>query len=111
MRKKRPSEALAAIFSSEDIPKEPGTQCKEIFETMHKRFTWVDVEVKKLQKLFDERPLWSRTALSCHLGSNFTKERMKQLLSYVAFYWLNGPWRALWNRFGYDPRKHTETKM
>eukprot|EP00794_Sanderia_malayensis_P015747 gene15747-17336_t len=111
IRKKRPSEALAAIFNSEDVPKEPGAQCKEVFEAMHKRFTWVDDEIVKLNKLFEERPLWSRTALYCHLGSKFTKERMKQLLSYVAFYWLNGPWRALWNRFGYDPRKHPDSKI
>ena len=102
---------MGAIFSSKEVPKEPGAKCKEVLETMHKRFTWVDTEVEKIRKLFDKRPMWSRTALCCHLSSKYTQERLKQLLSYVAFYWLNGPWRSLWNRFGYDPRKDAKAKM
>ena len=29
----------------------------------------------------------------------------------MAFYYTNGPWRCLWTKYGYDPRKHPEAKM
>lgn len=32
-------------------------------------------------------------------------------LSPCVFMQLTGPWRSLWVRFGYDPRKHPEAKI
>lgn len=54
--------------------------------------------------MFEERPIWSKNAIvtqvECH------PEQLKSLLPTVAYYFLTGPWRALWVRFDYDPRKH-----
>ncbi|XP_065068048.1 general transcription factor 3C polypeptide 5-like isoform X2 [Rhopilema esculentum] len=111
MRKRRPSEAMAAIFTSKEVPQEPGAKCREIVDSTKKKFSWVESSLEELRELFRERPMWSRTALVCHLSTEIKNERLKQLLPYVAFYWLNGPWRALWNRFGYDPRKLPEAKI
>ena len=111
MRKRRPSEAMAAIFTSKEVPQEPGAKCREIVDSTRKKFSWVERLLEELRELFRERPMWSRTALVCHLSTEIKNEKLKQFLPYVAFYWLNGPWRALWNRFGYDPRKLPEAKM
>jgi hypothetical protein len=29
----------------------------------------------------------------------------------VAYFFRNGPWRHTWVKYGYDPRKHPESKM
>jgi hypothetical protein len=39
------------------------------------------------------------------------KCKLKVLLPLVAFYYLTGPWRCLWVRFGYDPRADPHAKM
>lgn len=60
-------------------------------------------------QLFQQRPVWSRTALNSFYTGKLDK--LKYLLPLVSFYYLNGPWRCQWVRFGYDPRKHPEAKM
>ncbi|KTG35578.1 hypothetical protein cypCar_00001784 [Cyprinus carpio] len=55
------------------------------------------------------RPIWSRNAVKANI--NIHPEKMKHLLPYVAYYMLTGPWRSLWVRFGYDPRKTAEAKI
>lgn len=64
---------------------------------------------EELAKLFQQRPVWSRTALNSFYTGKLDK--LKYLLPLVSFYYLNGPWRCQWVRFGYDPRKHPEAKM
>ena len=59
--------------------------------------------VGKLQfQHFEQRPIWSRTALS--VISGISPDELKFLLPCVAFNYLTGPWRTLWVKFGYDPR-------
>ena len=38
-------------------------------------------------------------------------EKLKCMLPLVAYYFITGPWRTLWVRFGYDPRKNKEAKI
>ncbi|XP_048021438.1 general transcription factor 3C polypeptide 5-like [Megalobrama amblycephala] len=59
--------------------------------------------------LFKKRPIWSRSAVKPNI--NVHPEKMKHLLPYLAYYMLTGPWRSLWVRFGYDPRKTPEAKI
>ncbi|PAV72231.1 hypothetical protein WR25_00054 [Diploscapter pachys] len=61
-----------------------------------------------LKKLFDERPMWTRTGLTFCTGLD--DHVLKILLPKFAFYILSGPWGRLWCRFGYDPRLHEEAK-
>ncbi|NXV36474.1 TF3C5 factor, partial [Rissa tridactyla] len=64
---------------------------------------------EELRKLFEVRPVWSRNAVKANISVH--PDKLKLLLPYLAYYMLTGPWRSLWVRFGYDPRKHPEAKI
>ena len=107
-RKRRQTESMAALFSSEEIPLEPSSNSKVIISNLMKG---PDTEtIETIRRLFDERPIWSKLALSCHL-SNINLDRLKKIIQYFSYYWLSGPWRTMWCKFGYDPRKHPSAKV
>ncbi|XP_055730437.1 general transcription factor 3C polypeptide 5-like [Salvelinus fontinalis] len=58
--------------------------------------------------MFESWPIWSRNSVKANLDIHPYK--LKLLLPIVAYYMVTGPWRSLWVRFGYDPRKTTEAK-
>ncbi|PIO31432.1 hypothetical protein AB205_0086040 [Aquarana catesbeiana] len=60
-------------------------------------------------RLFSIRPIWSRNAIKANVSVH--PDKLKLLLPYMAYYMLTGPWRSLWVRFGYDPRKNPEAKI
>jgi general transcription factor 3C polypeptide 5 (transcription factor C subunit 1) len=63
-----------------------------------------DAEMIELRKLFNERPIWSRTALLANIQSKRLANQLKIKLPYVAYMFQSGPFRQLWIRFGVDPR-------
>ncbi|CAN7993076.1 unnamed protein product [Ixodes hexagonus] len=63
---------------------------------------------KKVKELFEQRPLWTRTALQVQLDEQ--PSRFKLILPVVAYYILSGPFRTSWVRLGFDPRKDPSTK-
>nr|CAH7759259.1 unnamed protein product [Callosobruchus chinensis] len=56
-----------------------------------------------LKKLFDERPIYQRSAV-LYL-TRFLNDNLKILLPAVAYYCTLGPWRTTWIRYGYNPQK------
>ncbi|CAG8684814.1 1819_t:CDS:2, partial [Cetraspora pellucida] len=66
--------------------------------------------VARIQKLFAERPIWTRLALMNNLPV-CDRRSIKMLLPMVAYLMLNGPWRDCWMRYGYDPRKNKEARL
>ena len=106
IRKRRHTESMAALFSTVDIPRKPTEKATTIIENLKKG---PDGEaIQKLETMFSERPLWSKLAISCLV--DVTPERLKKILQYFSYYWLSGPWRTLWCRMGYDPRKDPKAK-
>lgn len=106
IRKRRHTESMAALFSTADIPNKATEKATAIIENLKKG---PDIEaIQKLEKMFNERPLWSKLAISCLV--DVTPERLKKILQYFSYYWLSGPWRTLWCRMGYDPRKDPKAK-
>lgn len=103
-RLRRPAYAIAANFNMPEVPATANPKAVEVASKIK------DGLMETIKKLFINRPIWSRTALQCHL-TTASQERMKQLLAAIAYYWLNGPWRTLWTRIGYDPRKDPSAKM
>lgn len=103
-RTRRPVNAIAVNFSMAEVPSKPNSKALEAASKIK------DGLVEDMTKLFANRPIWSRAALQCHI-QGASQERLKQLLASVSYYWLNGPWRALWTRIGYDPRKHPGAKI
>lgn len=63
---------------------------------------------KRIKELFEERPLWTRSALQVQLDEQ--PSRFKLILPVVAYYVLSGPFRTSWVRLGFDPRKDRTTK-
>ncbi|KAI6649369.1 General transcription factor 3C polypeptide 5 [Oopsacas minuta] len=55
-----------------------------------------------LEKLFEERPIWSRVALHCKTGAD--SGSLRSALSSIAYHFSSGPWKYCWIKFGIDPR-------
>lgn len=55
--------------------------------------------------------MWFRNALRAHADPSFSLSDICAVLPAVAYYFVTGPWRSTWVRFGYDPRRHPEAKI
>lgn len=104
-RAKRTKHGIYVSFSLTDpLPTEPNTLAKETIENRNTRPDILEMVTKK----FEERPIWTKTALKGSL--QLSEEDVRYLLPSMAFYYLNGPWRGTWVRFGYDPRHLFESR-
>lgn len=104
-RDRRVKFACFLNFDEEDVPTEPNPEA-------WKQLEWrpPDVNIKqRVQALFQQRPLWTRSALQVEL--NVQPVRFKLILPVVAYYVVNGPFRTAWVRLGFDPRKDPSTKI
>ena len=102
-RKPRPSYVISCNFNTPVVP----SKAKEGALEEMKRYNNEGLDI--VQRLFTIRPVWSRRAIAYHLGEK--SKRIKYLLPCVAYYWIGGPWRTFWTKFGYDPRKIPAAKM
>ncbi|KAG8010853.1 General transcription factor 3C polypeptide 5 [Nibea albiflora] len=106
-RARRPHNAIFVSFSDPTVP----TECLEAA-----KINWIRVCLKEhdkqaeeqLKKMFESRPIWSRNAVKANI--NIHPDKLKLLLPVFAYYMVTGPWRSLWVRLGYDPRKSIESK-
>ncbi|XP_071430241.1 general transcription factor 3C polypeptide 5 isoform X3 [Pithys albifrons albifrons] len=107
-RARRPNNAIFVNFDDEEIPAKPLDAAVQTWKKMCTNPVDKKAE-EELRKLFEVRPVWSRNAVKANISVH--PDKLKLLLPYVAYYMLTGPWRSLWVRFGYDPRKHPEAKI
>ncbi|XP_047424934.1 general transcription factor 3C polypeptide 5 [Mugil cephalus] len=106
-RARRPHNAIFVSFTDPTVP----TECLEAAKV-----NWVRVCVKEyerqaeeqLKTMFESRPIWSRNAVKANI--NLHPDKLKLLLPVYAYYMVTGPWRSLWVRLGYDPRKNSDSK-
>jgi len=61
--------------------------------------------------MFDEKPVWSRSALAAYLSSSLPMHVLSAALPALAYFFNSGPWRSTWVRFGYDPRTDPHAKI
>lgn len=104
LRQRRVKFARFFNFEDAEVPKEPNPEA-------WKQLEWrpADPEIqRRVIKLFEERPLWTRSALQVKL--EVSPARFKLVLPVVAYYTLTGPFRTAWVRLGFDPRKDPSTK-
>nr|CDS28332.1 elongator complex protein 2 [Hymenolepis microstoma] len=67
---------------------------------------------RDVEKLFHHRPIWSKAALVHSLKWKRIREfAIKTILPAYAYYVPNGPWGRVWVRFGYDPCKHSSSRV
>ncbi|GJE84727.1 RNA polymerase III transcription factor IIIC subunit-domain-containing protein [Phanerochaete sordida] len=69
--------------------------------------------LKRLEKLFEERPIWSRAALFNQLEAHEIREivNSKFLLPLVSYVFNDGPWRDTQVRLKYDPRTDPDARF
>lgn len=65
---------------------------------------------EELVKLFEERPIWTRRALKCHLSEN-CREHLKYAIQRVAYGFRGGPWRSTNVKYGVDPRSDPKYRL
>ncbi|XP_013915095.1 PREDICTED: general transcription factor 3C polypeptide 5, partial [Thamnophis sirtalis] len=107
-RARRPHNAIFVNFEDEDVPAKPLEAAVQTWKKVCSNFVDHQAEAE-LSKLFQLRPVWSRNAVKANISVH--PDKLKLLLPYLAYYMLTGPWRSLWVRFGYDPRKNPEAKI
>jgi len=107
------------INFEDEVPMEPPPEVTNAKD----KDLYGDME-KKLRKLFgypDEgeeaeyefsygksrlvRPMWSRSAITSKFESRKDKWKLRVVLPRIAYHYRSGPWRMLWVRYGYDPKK------
>ncbi|XP_056157759.1 general transcription factor 3C polypeptide 5 [Lampris incognitus] len=106
-RARRPHNAVFVNFTDPSVPSE----CLEAARTNWQRVCikeWDRYAEEEMKKMFESRPIWSRNAVKANLDIH--PEKLKLLLPLCAYYMVTGPWRSLWVRFGYDPRKNPDSK-
>lgn len=86
-------------FSTLGVP----TAAPKGIETAMKVKFLQNAHLEQVRQLFEERPIWSKNAIM--YKTQFTSEQLKILLPSVAYYFMTGPWRIMWVKLGYDPRK------
>nr|XP_046231839.1 general transcription factor 3C polypeptide 5 [Scatophagus argus] len=106
-RARRPHNAIFVSFADATVPSE----CLEAARINWKRVCQKEHDKQAeehLKKMFESRPIWSRNAVKANI--NIQPDKLKLLLPVLAYYMVTGPWRSLWVRLGYDPRKSSESK-
>ncbi|KAL5281142.1 GTF3C5 family protein [Megaselia abdita] len=68
-----------------------------------------DDQLNTVKKMFEECPVWTRIALLYE--SKISHDKMKAILPHVAYYYVTGPWRTMYVRYGYDPRKEFSSRF
>lgn len=68
-----------------------------------------DDQLNTVKKMFEECPIWTRIALLYE--SKISHDKMKAILPHVAYYYVTGPWRTMYVRYGYDPRKEFSSRF
>ncbi|XP_026543084.1 general transcription factor 3C polypeptide 5 [Notechis scutatus] len=107
-RARRPHNAIFVNFEDGEVPSKPLEAAVQTWKKVCSNTVDHQAEAE-LKKLFELRPVWSRNAVKANISVH--PDKLKLLLPYLAYYMLTGPWRSLWVRFGYDPRKHPEAKI
>ncbi|XP_063792816.1 general transcription factor 3C polypeptide 5 [Pseudophryne corroboree] len=107
-RARRPHNAIFVVFEDEVVPTEPHPAAAKNWRKICTNTLDKKIE-QEMRRLFNIRPIWSRSAIKANVSLH--PDKLKLLLPYVAYYMLTGPWRSLWVRFGYDPRKNPEAKI
>lgn len=65
--------------------------------------------IPKLERCFDRQKIWSKAALCFELSCSTLD--IKYILPLIAYHYLNGPFRTMWVKYGYDPHKDTSSKV
>ncbi|KIW12871.1 hypothetical protein PV08_08058 [Exophiala spinifera] len=88
-------------WDDEKFPDRPNPECPPLhsFPESHIKLYGF------IQRLFDQRPLWTRRALINQFPDDVPIFAARYIISYVGYAVRSGPWRDTFCKFGIDPRK------
>ncbi|XP_026327848.1 general transcription factor 3C polypeptide 5 [Hyposmocoma kahamanoa] len=87
----------------DDLPTEPHEYFLKQKAVRLSVYSALEEEFQIVKKLFEERPIWSQNQI--RYQTKIKLSSVKVILPCLSIYMRNGPWRMMWIRFGYDPRK------
>lgn len=93
----------------DDMPKEPNEYYIKLKNSRLTVCPKLEEEYQIVKELFNERPIWSLNLVKFRTKIKMASLRL--ILPCVAIYMREGPWRMMWVKFGYDPRKDPSARM
>ncbi|TFY72093.1 hypothetical protein EVG20_g894 [Dentipellis fragilis] len=95
------------MFTEKEVPKKPPANVEEV------RNQYDQGLIKKLEELFEARPIWTRAALLNQFTHAQARDivNSKVLLPLTCYVFQDGPWRDTMVRFSYDPRIKPEARV
>lgn len=102
-RRSRESFTNVISFEWEGVPQPVDIQPRVDHYARAHMLTPDDVEA--VRRLFDERPILSKNAIRAR--TTVPHRKIKLILPLIAYYFYTGPYRVMWVRLGYDPRRDT----
>ncbi|UKJ87891.2 hypothetical protein MACJ_000333 [Theileria orientalis] len=76
-----------------------------------RKYTSDPTLLEHLEKLFNRRPVWLRTALDEFLPKGYSNWKKRTSFSRICYIFSDGPWRGCMCRLGYDPRKDRNSRL
>lgn len=92
------------ISWDEDPPIEPAKELQKL--TDPKAIACYEL----LEKMFEERPIWTRIAIQHHIPREY-HVYLKHVIHYLSYTIQNGPWRSSVVKFGLDTRSSSEYRI
>lgn len=106
-RNRRIKQASYIPFSLTDpIPQKPIDPTSAL-DFLKLKFVKIE-QYNLVKELFDRRPVVSKMVASYE--TKIPNDKLKYILPTLGYYYTTGPWRIMWVRFGYDPRKDFESR-
>lgn len=105
IRRRRPASYIPFHLTG-DLPTAPVSMA-DALEQIKLKFISTD-QFTAVKELFDRRPIVSKMVISYE--TKVPSDKLKYILPLLSFYYTSGPWRIMWVRYGYDPRKDFESR-
>ncbi|KAJ2575679.1 tau 95 subunit of transcription factor TFIIIC [Coemansia sp. RSA 1807] len=97
---------ISIEFGEETVPTHPSPGSVE------DRRTIPETIIEKAAAILEQYPVISRNAMEVLLPpAECDNIRHNIIMPTLAYLMEKGPWRSCWIRFGYDPRKHPESRL
>ncbi|KAI9001131.1 RNA polymerase III transcription factor IIIC subunit-domain-containing protein [Trametes punicea] len=98
---------IAISYADKGVPEKPSAAVEEQRGQADKKI------LKRLEELFEERPIWTRAAIFNQFSPMEVRDiiNSKYLLPLVSYVFEDGPWRDTYVRMGYDPRQDPEARF
>lgn len=93
----------------DEFPSEAPKEVLELLEVRKKTNPQIVKEIEVVKKIFEGQPIWQKTALIYQ--TKISHQNIKLILPTMSNYHINGPWRSMWIRHGYDPRKDPSSRI